>query len=149
MEIGADSPNRETDRWARFTFAKATVDGAVTKLADVPAQVGGSDRRFSITASGNLWLHGVTSPKTVVLSVVAHAGATPDAPPASLHVETTSPMAVSLKEHDVKPRDVAGKFLAGSLEKVGDKITDTAKVSIVLDAAPASAAPAFVDASAN
>ena len=57
-------------------------------------------------------------------------------------------MPVSLKEHDVKPRDVAGKFLAGSLEKVGDKITDTAQVSMTVDAIPAAlAAAAFLDAS--
>ncbi len=144
MELGADSPNREADRWARFTFAKASVAGATaSRLSDVPVTDGA--RKFQLTVTGNLWLHGVTSPKVVVLSVVARPGATADAPPASLHVETAEPMTVSLKEHDVKPRDVAGKFLAGSLEKVGDKITDSAKVSVALDAAPAG--PSILDAS--
>ncbi len=145
MEIGADSPNREADRWARFTFAKASVAGATaSRLTDVPLADG--VRKLQLTVTGNLWLHGVTSPKTVVLSVVARPGATADAPAASLHVETVEPMSVSLKEHDVKPRDVAGKFLAGSLEKVGDKITDTAKVSVALDATPSTS---LLDASAK
>ena len=148
MEIGADSPSHEADRWARFTFAKASSAEGFTKLSDVP--VTGGERRFKLSVPGNLWLHGITAPKTLVLNVVARLGATPDAPPASLHIESAAPMAVSLKEHDVKPRDVAGKFLAGSLEKVGDKITDTAQVSVTADAAPASASSsAFLDASAK
>ena len=138
MELGADSPHHEADRWARFTFAKAITDGAA-KLADVP--VIGGERRFKLTVPGNLWLHGITSPKTVVLAVVAKVGATAEALPLSLHIETAAPMPVSLKEHDVKPRDVAGKFLAGSLEKVGNKITDTAQVSLSVDATPAPVAP--------
>jgi polyisoprenoid-binding protein YceI len=148
MELGADSPNHEADRWARFTFARATNAEGFTKLSDVP--VTGGERHFKLSVPGNLWLHGITSPKTLVLNVVAKLGATPDAAPASLHIESATPMPVSLKEHDVKPRDVAGKFLAGSLEKVGDKITDTAQVSVTADANPASAlASAFLDASAK
>jgi hypothetical protein len=47
-----------------------------------------------------------------------------------LRIVTAEPLRLSLKEHDIKPRDVAGKFLNGALEKIGQKIDDTVQVSI-------------------
>jgi len=43
-------------------------------------------------------------------------------------------MRISMKEHDVKPRDVAGKFLDGALERVGKKIDDVAQISLDVSA---------------
>jgi len=34
----------------------------------------------------------------------------------------------------VKPRDLAGKFLAGALEKIGQKIDDSVEISLDLTA---------------
>jgi hypothetical protein len=45
-------------------------------------------------------------------------------------VTTLEPLPLSLKEHDIKPRDVAGKFLNGALEKVGKKIDDVVQISL-------------------
>jgi len=49
-------------------------------------------------------------------------------------VGKSEPLKLSLKEHDIKPRDLAGKFLAGALEKVGQKIDDTVQISLDLKA---------------
>jgi polyisoprenoid-binding protein YceI len=125
MEIGDDveAPRREENRFARFTIQG--VDEVSPKLADTPEM--GGERTVTVTARGDLWLHGVSVPKTVKL-VAAFQG--PPNAPTSLHVTTARPLEVSLKEHDVKPRDVAGKFLSGALEKVGKKIDDTVQISL-------------------
>lgn len=130
MEIGSDvePKRREENRWARFTI-DAIDDLAPAKLADAPETDG--KRKLTVTAKGSVWLHGVTAPKTVKLKVTFTGPA--DAPTA-LHVETVDPLALSLKQHDVKPRDIAGKFLDGALEKVGKKIDDRVQVRLSIDA---------------
>jgi hypothetical protein len=60
----------------------------------------------------------------------------PDAP-TRVQVTTLEPLRISLKQHDVKPRDVAGKFLKGALEQVGEKIVDEVQVSFDFNAKPA------------
>jgi len=76
-------------------------------------------------------LHGVSAPKTVVATVTFSGP--PDAPTLA-RVVTAQPVRISLKEHDVKPRDLAGKFLAGALEKIGQKIDDSVEISLDLTA---------------
>lgn len=135
MEIGDDQPaqQREQNRWARFTIDG--VDSAMPdRIADAPEAEG--VRTVTVQAHGHLWLHGVTSPKTMKLTVT-FAG--PPAAPTKVHVVSHDPMLVSLKEHDIKPRDVAGKFLNGALERVGKKIDDTVQVSIDFTAHPGEA----------
>lgn len=58
----------------------------------------------------------------------------PAAAPAVLRITTDEPIRLSLKEHDVKPRDVAGKFLNGALERVGKKLDDMVQVSLDVSA---------------
>lgn len=135
MEIGSDVPaaQREQNRWVRFTIG--SIDSATpSRLADAP-EVSGS-RTVKIVAAGNLWLHGVTSPKTVKLTATFSG---PASAPTLVHVVSDEPMNVSMKEHDVKPRDVAGKFLMGGLERVGKKLDDKVQVSIDFSARPGGA----------
>ena len=80
-----------------------------------------------VSARGELWVHGVSSPKAIKLSASFQG---PPAAPTALHVTTVEPLILSLKEHDIKPRDVAGKFLNGALEKVGKKIDDVVQISL-------------------
>ena len=122
MEIGpdVDAKRREENRWARFSI-KSIDDASASKVTP--------GTPVTLTASGDLWLHGVTSPKTVKVNVTFEGPA--DAPTAA-HVTTAEPFRISLKEHDVKPRDLAGKFLAGALEKIGQKIDDSAQISLDL-----------------
>jgi polyisoprenoid-binding protein YceI len=130
LEIGPDveAKTREENRWVRFTI-KSIEEVSAAKLAD--AELKNGERAITARASGDLWLHGVSSPKTVKVAVTF--GGPPEAP-ASVHVVSTEPLRISLKEHDVKPRDLAGKFLAGSLEKIGQKIDDSVQISLDLKA---------------
>jgi hypothetical protein len=125
LEIGTDvdAKTREENRWIRFTIRGLTVAGPA-RLGDVPKTNGESV--VHVTARGDLWLHGASSPKTVALTATFEANPTLG----SVHFVTDSPLAVSLREHDVKPRDIAGRFLNGALEKVGKKIDDQVQVSI-------------------
>jgi len=84
-------------------------------------------------AEGDLWLHGKTEPKSVKLSV-SFRGA-PESP-SEIRVKTLEIMPVSLQAHDVKPRDIAGKFLQGTLEQIGKKIDDKVQVSLDFKATP-------------
>jgi polyisoprenoid-binding protein YceI len=131
LEIGDDVEvkPREENRFARFTIQG--IGDASSKLADAPEKDG--ERKVTLTARGNLWVHGVSSPKTVKL-VATFQG--PPAAPTGLRVATVEPLTLSLKEHDIKPRDVAGNFLNGALEKVGKKIDDTVQISLDVTARP-------------
>jgi polyisoprenoid-binding protein YceI len=130
FEIGSDveAKRREENRWIRFTI-KAIDDANPTKFAT--AELKDGKRTVLVQATGDLWLHGVAASKKVNVALTLEG---PPEAPTSLRVVTTQPLKVSLKEHDVKPRDLAGKFLAGSLEKIGQKIDDTVQVSLDLTA---------------
>lgn len=125
MEIGDDvePKRREENRFARFTIK--SVDNVSAKLADAPENNG--ERTVVVTARGDLWAHGVSSPKALKLSAGFQG---PLTAPTAIHITTAEPLPLSLKEHDIKPRDVAGKFLNGALEKVGKKIDDTVQISL-------------------
>jgi polyisoprenoid-binding protein YceI len=130
LEIGPDveAKRREENRWVRFTI-NAIDDANPTKLAAAEAKNG--QRGVTLQASGDLWLHGVSSSKKV--NVALTLDGSPEAPTA-IRIVTSQPLKLSLKEHDVKPRDLAGKFLSGALEKVGQKIDDTVQISLDLTA---------------
>jgi len=129
LEIGDDvePKRREENRFARFTIR--SVDEVSAKLVEAAEKNG--ERTVTVTAQGDIWVHGVSTPTMVKL--VAMFQGPPNAP-TGLHVTTAEPLKVSLKLHDVKPRDVAGKFLNGALEKVGKKIDDTVQISLDLTA---------------
>src|SRR5262245_37944486 len=65
LEIGDDveAKHREENRFARFTIQG--IGDASSKLADAPEKDG--ERKVTLTARGDLWVHGVSSPKTVKL----------------------------------------------------------------------------------
>lgn len=131
LEIGPDVDAKVRDENRRARFALKSIDQiSVNNLADIPA--GNDQRNVTMKVSGELSIHGISSPKTVDL-VVSFVG--PPNDPALVHLVTSQPLKISLKEHDIKPRDLAGKLLAGALEKVGQKIDDTVLISLDLKAA--------------
>jgi polyisoprenoid-binding protein YceI len=135
LEIGKDvkPDRREENRWARFRITSIE-ETTAAKVADAPEKDGG--RAATVVAKGDMWLHGVTSAKIVKLNVTFTGPA--DAPSA-IHIVTSEPIRMSLKEHDVKPRDVAGAFISGALEVVvgNKKIDDGVQVSIDVSATKA------------
>lgn len=134
LELGndVDAKQRAENQWARFTIRSAKTEGS-EKLSEIAESVG--QRAVEVTVEGDLWLHGASVPKTVRLSVSFRGS--PDLP-TELQVKTLDPMAISLKAHDVKPRDIAGKFLQGALERVGEKIDDKVQISLDFTASPSS-----------
>ena len=72
--------------------------------------------------------------ESFLAATAAHPAARWVDAPTAFRIRTVSPMAVSLKGYDIKPRDLAGRFLSGALEKVGNKIIDIAQVSLDITA---------------
>lgn len=120
---------RAEHRWARFTIT-AVSSVSAARIEDA-AEVSGR-REVKVTAAGDLWVHGVSAPKTVKLSISFEG---PVDAPSRVHITTAEPLVVSLKQHDIKPRDLAGRFLEGALEQVGKKIDDRVQITLDVTAA--------------
>jgi polyisoprenoid-binding protein YceI len=116
LGLGSDAKDHTANQMARFTIRSVRAPG-----------LSADTRSVEVDAEGDLWVHGITAKKTVRLKIEVMG---PKDSPSSVHVTTLEPLRVSLSEHDVKPRDVAGKFLSGALEKVGKKIDDSVQVSL-------------------
>lgn len=128
FEIGekVEKQKRDDYRMARFTIEKI-------EKASAPSFAAAKDSTVRLTATGTLRVHGRASKKTITVDVSFKGP--PDAP-TEIAFKTTEPLVASLSEHDVKPRDLTGQFLAGALEKVGKKIDDRAGVHIEGTAIP-------------
>ena len=132
FELGNDveAKQREENQWARFTIRSVKVTGP-ENLAEIKEADGA--RTVEVMAEGDLWIHGASIAKTAKLSITFKGP--PDAP-TTVQIKTVEAFPVSLKEHGVMPRDVAGKFLQGTLEKIGQKIDDKVQVSLDFKATP-------------
>lgn len=130
MEVGNDSPADARMKYEWATFTITSVEATPASLADVKEENG--SRKVKAKVSGDLVVHGVTSKKT--MAVTATFKGPPDAP-TEVSLKSDEPMAVSLKEHDVKPRDKVGSFLNGALDRIGKKIDDKVQVSVEATAA--------------
>jgi hypothetical protein len=64
------------------------------------------------------------------------SGAAADSRPTRIDIKSQQPMHIVLKDHDVHPRDPAGKALAWTTALIS-KVAETADVSVDLGAAPA------------
>ncbi len=121
FELGGDSEAKRANGWAHFTFAKLE-SANPARLADAPVVDG--MQTVHLTVTGSLWLHGIASSKTVALELRLPVKRD------QVAVRTEVPFRISLQEHDVKPRDPAGKFLNGTLKKIGKKIDDEAQLTL-------------------
>lgn len=132
FEIGekVEPAKRDDYKMARFTI-QSIEDVSVASLAAAKEEAG--VRKVHVKAKGRLRVHGRSADKTVEIDVSFKGPA--DAP-TEIAFRTTHPVVASLSEHDVKPRDLTGQFLAGALEKVGKKIDDKAQLQIEGRAVP-------------
>jgi polyisoprenoid-binding protein YceI len=135
MEVGMESSasNRMKYEWATFTIT--SFEATPATLADAKEE--GGARKIKAKVGGDLVIHGVTSKKTANVTLTFKGPA--DAP-TELQIKTDEPMPVSLKEHDVKPRDTVGGVLNGALDRIGKKIDD--KVQVSFDATTKATMPA-------
>ncbi|MEO7109222.1 MAG: YceI family protein, partial [Polyangiaceae bacterium] len=124
MEVGNDSSADTRMKYEWATFNVTSVDTSTASLAAAPEADGA--KTVVAKVSGDVTIHGVTSKVTVPVTLTFKGPA--DAP-TELDIKTTEPMAVSMKEHDVKPRDKIGGFLNGALDRIGKKIDDKVQVS--------------------
>jgi len=122
-------------------FAIRSVDGAsandVTKIA--PTKDGSEDiRTVTLTAHGELLLHGHKTNKDVPLEVKLHypSGAPADSHPTKIDIAAKSPMQITLADYDVKPRDNFGKLATASFNLLGTKVANTADITFTLTATP-------------
>jgi polyisoprenoid-binding protein YceI len=127
MEVGHDSSpeKRKQFEWAKFVIK--SLEATPAKLAEVPEANG--VRTLKVKATGEFTLHGVSSSKTVPVTVTFKGPA--DAP-TEVMLKSDEALSISLKEHGVMPRDKVGSFLNGALERIGKKIDD--KVQVMFEA---------------
>jgi peptidoglycan hydrolase-like protein with peptidoglycan-binding domain len=135
LEVVVDGKMHEENRWAVLAISK--VDGLsatdVTKIA--PTKDGEDDvRSVTATVHGDFLVHGHKVPKDVAVAVKFRypSGAAADSKPTSIELKTTTPLRITLADHDVKPRDSFGSLAQGALGLLGTKVADVADVSIDL-----------------
>jgi hypothetical protein len=138
LEVGdkATDDVKKANQYA--VYAIQTVDNLsatdVSKVASV--KEGGEDiRTVTATTHGEFLIHGHKTKKDAPIEARFHyaAGAGADAKPTRIDIKTTAPLHVTLKEHDVRPRDNFGK-LADWTSNLISKVADTADVSLDLHA---------------
>lgn len=122
-------------------FAIRSIDGAsandITKLA--PTKDGSDDvRTVTLTAHGELLLHGHKTNEDVLLEVKLHypSGAAADSHPIKIDIAAKTPMVLTLADYDVKPRDNFGQLATASFKLLGTKVANTADVTFTLSATP-------------
>ena len=133
---------KEKNRWV--VFAIRSIDGLsasdLTKVA--PTKEGAEDvRTVTMMAHGDFLLHQREAKnKPASLEVKFHypTGAAADSKPTSIEIKSKDPLKVTLNDHDVKPRDKAGKIAAEGFKLLGTKVADVASISLELKATPAS-----------
>ena len=111
FEVGSDVDAATKDK---FKTARLQINGAksVEKKSD----------ESLLQLDGSLTLHGITKIIPMELTVIQQNGI--------YQVKTAKPFSVGLVEHDIKPRDIAGKILQKTLEALGEKVAKYAQVSV-------------------
>jgi hypothetical protein len=138
LEAVVDGRVNDSMRWA--DFAIRSIDNlSATDVRTVAAEREGSDdvRRVTMTVRGDLLVHGHRIPKDDVVDVSFYypAGAPPESKPTRIGIQSKQPMRVTLKEHDVTPRDPAGQLLAWTTSLIS-KVAETADIRVALAATP-------------
>jgi len=140
LEVGTlvDDGTRKANQYTVFTIQ--SIDGLsasdLTKVA--PTKDGADDvRTVTLTAHGDFVVHGHHVAKDAPLEARFHypSGAAPTSAPTRIDIKSTTPMHVTLAEHDVKPRDGFGKVAAWTTNLVS-KVATNADVTIDVHARP-------------
>ncbi len=145
LEVGeaVSEDVRNKNKWVGYAI-KSVEDVSAPDLSKVAPVAEGADRVRTVTmkVKGEFLLHGHKADKDCPIEVKFHypAGTDPiplDAKPTSIEVKAKSPLHVTLKEHDVKPRDAFGKFAQDKLSLFGTKVAEEANISFAFRATPA------------
>jgi hypothetical protein len=131
---------KEKNRWV--TFEIRSIDGVsaadITKVAPEKT-ADGEVRTATLTAHGELLLHGHKTNKDAALEVKCHypAGAASDSKPTSVDLASKAPLHIVLADHEVKPPDAVGTLLQGFNAVLRAKVAETADVTLDMHATPA------------
>jgi hypothetical protein len=119
LDIGASRPEalRERMRWARFTLLR--VEDASSRAAE-------DGKEVSLTVVGELELHGYRVERTAELRVTFERD--------RMLIRTAKPVPVSLRVHDVQPRDPQGAHVSSELGLLGSQVGTEAHVELDLAA---------------
>lgn len=112
FEVGSDVDQQTKDK---FKTARLEING-------VKSVEKKSDAESLVKLDGTLTLHGITKTIPLELTVMKQNG--------GYQVKTAKSFQVGLVEHDIKPRDIAGKLLTKTLEALGQKVAKQARVSV-------------------
>lgn len=112
FEIGNEVPQATRSKFQDATLVVKSVTSVVKK----------SETESVIEIEGDLTVHGITKKKVIELDVKKTS--------TGYAVVTVKPFPVKLADHDVKPRDLAGKLLQQALSAMVDKVAEEALVSI-------------------
>lgn len=131
LQISDDAPPaiREQNRYVEFKIDR--IDSASHK--DV-LDMKGSERKVTMTVSGDFRLHGRKVKQTAKLTATFKFDG---AKPTGVHIQTDDPVLVSLEAHDIKPRETFEKLAQKTLSALGSKVADKAPVTLDFDAKPA------------
>lgn len=137
LEVIVDGKTKEENRWAVLAISKVDALSATDVTKVTPTKDGSDDvRSVTMTVHGDFLVHGHKLVKDIPVQVKFRyqAGAAADSKPTSIEVKSTTPMRITLADHDVKPRDGFGALAKGALGLLGTKVADVADVSVDLKA---------------
>jgi hypothetical protein len=138
LQVGDASSDAEkkANRYAVFAL-QSLASLSSTDLSKVaPAKEGSEDvRTITATVHGDFLVHGHKAPKGIPVEVKFHypSGAAADSKPTKIDIKSTSPLRVTLKEHDVHPRDTVGTLTDWTTSLVS-KVAETADITLDLHA---------------
>jgi hypothetical protein len=133
-----DEKVKEANRYAVYAIRSISNASASDVTKVTPTKDGGDEvRTVSLTTKGELLVHGhkVEREGEVEVGFRYEPGADADKPKA-ITIKSKKPLRVVLAEHDVKPRDAAGKIAKGSFHLLGTKVADNADITMDLHAKP-------------
>lgn len=138
LEVGdvASPETKKANQYAVFAIQSVTAPSAADVSKVKPTQENGEDiRTVTMTVHGDFLLHGHKTKMDVPIEARFHypAGAAADSKPGRVDVKTTTPMKVTLKDYDVRPRDNFGKIAEWTTNLVA-KVAENASVSLDLHA---------------
>jgi hypothetical protein len=135
--LGSNLPDadRERRRWVRFTLRRSVGLGAEHPLEGKPVALDAAApeevRKLRFDAAGELLLNDHRVEHTVPTEARFHytRPAARTADPTMIVLETASPIKIGLAEHDLKPRDDSGRFLAREAKLLGEWVGQTAVIT--------------------
>jgi len=127
LGVGKDvaEADKQKKRFIEFKVTKSETTGP-KKLAEIQ----GAERKMVLKVSGDFRLNERTVQKTGEIEVTFKMDGDK---PTSIAVKSTQPIAVSLEQHDVRPKDTLGVILQKTTEELatlGKKVSKDAMVSL-------------------